>query len=280
MSIMKPVVDTVIPLPQNFWPFKHTSLPNSAVSNFYGSDSEPLFEKNKKELPSNWMYHNEPIVYNFNEQGFRMKKNVQDVKDDYVYFGGSSFTLGIGLHEEDRFSEKVSSVLGLDFVNFSGPIYGIKLQAMSFFNFLQTGMHLPKILVVEHFPDAYNFYSDGNYLLYKSKFKANKEQWPHHYVAFEELDKTDFYIQESTMYANFLKSTCHRLGIKFVEMSFFKDDRVTVANNIPSVDRDSHMDDLNYCFSRDVFLKDDGTYTGHGGRGLNQEMTDLLLTLI
>ena len=53
-----------------------------------------------------------------------------------------------------------------------------------------------------------------------------------------------------------------------------------MANNIPSVNRESHIEDLNYCFSRDVYLKDDGTYTGHGGKGVNQEMTDLLLTLI
>jgi hypothetical protein len=277
---MKPIVDTIIPLPQDYWPFKHTSLPNSAVWDFYGSDSKSLFEKNQNEIPSNWMYHDTPVIYNFNEQGLRMKKNVQDVKGDYIYFGGSSFTLGCGLNEEDRFTEKVSASLGLDFINFSGPIYGVKLQAMSFFNFLQTSMHLPKVLVIEHFPDAYNFYSNGNYLLYKSKFKANKEQWPHHYAAFEELEKTDFYVQESTMYINFLKSTCHRLNIKLVEMSFYNEDRVVLANNIPSVNRESHIEDLNYCFSRDVYLKDDGTYTGHGGKGVNQEMTDLLLTLI
>ena len=117
-------------------------------------------------------------------------------------------------------------------------------------------------------------------MLYKSKFKASGEQWPHHFAAHAELMKTDFLIQESTMYVNILKSACERLGIKFLEMSFYNDDPVVLANNIPSVNRESHIEDLNYCFSRDVYLKDDGTYTGHGGKGVNQEMTDLLLTLI
>jgi hypothetical protein len=68
--------------------------------------------------------------------------------------------------------------------------------------------------------------------------------------------------------------------IEKIGISFYKDDRVVMANNIPSVDRESHITDLNYCFSRDVYLKGDGVYTGHGGIGINQEMTDLLLKLI
>lgn len=279
MSIMKPVVDTVIPMPLDYWPFKHSSLPNGEIWNFYGSDGEQLFEKNNQELPEDWIYHNTPVIYNFNSLGLRMKKEVEEVTSDYIYFGGSSFTLGCGLNEEDRFSEHVSTALGLDFINFSGPCYGIKLQTINFFNFLRTGKHLPKILVVEHFQDAYNFYSQDNYLLYKSKFKASSEQWPHHFAAHAELMKTDFLIQESTMYVNILKSACERLGIKFLEMSFYNDDPVVLANNIPSVDRLKNKDDLSYCFSRDVF-NTGNEYTGHGGIGVNKDMTELLLKLI
>ena len=277
---MKPIVETIVKQPQDQWPFRHPSIPEGQVWNFYGSDGEQLFEKNKTELPPNWMYHNIPVVYNFNKQGLRMKKEVQDVNGDYIYFGGSSFTLGCGLNEEDRFTEKVSSVLGLDFINHAGPIYGIKLNTMAFFNFLRTGHHLPKIVVMEHFQDSYNFNSNGNYLLYKSKFKASQDQFPQHYTAHAELMKTDFLIEEATLYTNILKSACQRLGIKFVEISFYKDEPAVIVNNIPSVDRLTNSNDLSYCFSRDVWNNGDGTYTGHAGVGINQDMTDLLLKLL
>ena len=272
----KPVLETIIPQSPDSWPFRHPSIPENAVWDFYGSDGKELFEKNKKELPSDWIYHNKPVTYNFNQQGLRMKKNVQDVTGDYIYFGGSSFTLGCGLNEEDRFTEKVSKELDLDFINHAGPIYGIKLNTIAFFNFLKTNHHLPKILVMEHFQDCYNFNSNGNYLLYKAKFKPNEEEWPHHLAAHRELMKTDFLIQESAMYSNILKSTCQRLGIKFVEMSFYKDEPAVLENNIPYIDRLKYIDNLSYCFSRDVF-NNNGEYTGHGGIGVNKDMTELVL---
>ena len=275
----KPVVETIVPQAQDTWPFRHPSIPEAAVWDFYGSDGKELFEHNRTALPEDWIYHNTPVTYNFNQQGLRMKKNVQDVTGDYIYFGGSSFTLGCGLNEEDRFTEKVSSALNLDFINHAGPIYGIKLNTMAFFNFLRSGHQLPKILVMEHFQDAYNFNSNGNYLLYKSKFKANGEAWPHHMAAHTELMKTDFLIQEATMYSNILKSACQRLGIKYLEMSFYKDDPVTLANNLPAIDRLKYQDDLSRCFSRDVF-NNNGEYTGHGGIGVNEDMTELLLSLV
>lgn len=277
--MIKPPVDTVLNSPIDTWPIRHSSMPNNKTLDFYGCDTEELFLENQKKLSGSWIYSENPVTYNFNSHGLRMKKDIQEISKDYIYFGGSSYTLGVGINEEDRFSEKTSKQLGLDFVNFSGPIYGIKLQTVAFFNFLKTNIHLPKILVVEHLPDAYNYYSAGNHLLYKSKYFADAEQYPHHYDAITSLSNTDYFLQESVMYSNFLYSTCKRLNIKLVEISFFKDDEYVKEYNIPVIDRESNKQDLNYCYGRDLFLSH-GSYTGHAGIGINQEMTDLLLTLI
>jgi len=276
---MKPIVDTILNMPMLEWPIKHPSMPRDTRAEFYGCDSENLLSHNKKILPKNWVYNTTPVKYNFNKQGLRMRKNIENISADYIYFGGSSYTLGVGINEDARFSEKTSSSLNLDFINFSGPIYGIKMQTIAFFNFLNIGIHLPKVLIVEHLPGAYNYYSADNFLLYKSKYAANPEKYSSFYNAHKSLNETDHFFQESVMYANFLKSVCKRLKIKLIEISFYHNDRYTKEFNIVAVDRDSNKENINYCYGRDVYIEN-GHYTGHAGIGIHNEMTNLLLDQI
>jgi hypothetical protein len=279
---MKIRLDTVITSELTSWPLIHTSASQDAVVPFYGPDSENLFKRNKREMPDNWMYHNTDIAYHFNKQGLRMKKNLEDVAENYILFSGASFTAGVGIQEESRFTELVSSHANLDFINFSGPLYSIKLQALSFFNFLKTNHVLPKIFVVEYTPcEGFFCYSEGNFLFYSPDKNADAVKYPNHLTAYKSLSKTDYHLQEALIWHSILESTCSRLKIKFIPVSFWKDDLFVQNKNIPCIDTDSNSDDINYCFARDIHLNlANNTYTAHPGIGLHREMTDVIIKLI
>jgi hypothetical protein len=134
-------------------------VPNTAMQ-FYGTDSQQLFERNLK-YRTNWIYSDKEVTYHFNSDGLRMKKNLTEIDDNYILFSGTSYSMGIGLHEDDRFSNIVSNKLNLDFINCAGPTYSCKIQTINFFNLINSGYKLPKILVIEYAPEiGYTFYND------------------------------------------------------------------------------------------------------------------------
>jgi len=266
-------LDTVIPLDLNAWPIKHPSIPVDTSSAFYGPDSEKVFQRNLRERSDDWIFRTEPVHYNFNKQGLRMKKDLSEVDPNYIMFCGASFTGGVGVGEHRRFSDIVSSSMGLDYINYYGPLYSAKAMVHSFFNFLNTNYHLPKILVAEYAPaEGQMFYSNNNFLLYSSDKAADIDKFPHHYAAYKELEKTDFLVQESRMWRNSLVSACKRLGIKLIEVSFWHNDPFTIVEGIESIDATKHKDNINYCFGRDFLLNN-----AHPGIGVHKEMSDVIL---
>lgn len=269
-------IDTVITSSLTSWPYTHTSVEYNKTIQFYGPDSEKLYHRNLRERDSTWLYRTENVEYNFNKQGLRMKKDIENVRENYIMFSGASFTSGVGICEEKRFSETVSKEVGLDFINYSGPLYSIKLQALSFFNFLKTGHTLPKILVIEYPPCAGQFfYSNGNFLLYTPDKAADKDEYPNHYIAYKALENTDHFVQDAIIWRHLISSTCSRLGIKLIEVSFWHDDPFILKEGISSVNLNSNSDDINYCFARDYLLN-----TGHPGIGLHKEMSDVIINLL
>ena len=141
-------LETVIRGELTKWPYVHPSMPSNISLNFYGADSEQLYKRNLK-YNVDWMYQTTSVTYNFNKQSLRMKKNLEDVEDDYIYFSGTSFGMGLGINESNRFSDLVSNKLNMDFINCAGPTYTIKAQFISFTNLLNSGYKLPKIFVIE-----------------------------------------------------------------------------------------------------------------------------------
>jgi hypothetical protein len=269
-------IDTVITSDLTSWPFVHTSVEYNKTVKFYGPDNEKLYERNSRERSFDWIYHTEDVEYNFNKQGLRMKKDIEHVEEKYIMFSGASFTSGIGIREDRRFSELVSSRLGLDFINFSGPLYSIKLQALSFFNFLKTGFILPKILVLEYPPcTGQFFYSNGNFLLYSPDKSADRNQYPNYYSAYKKLSDTDHFVQESIIWQHIITTTCLKLGIKLIEVSFWHDDPFVQNQSISAVNLESNKEDINYCFGRDYLLGN-----GHPGIGLHKEMSDVIINLL
>lgn len=254
------------------WPYTHPSMPSDTYLDYYGTDNQQLYERNLK-YNLDWIYVDKKVKYYFNKQNLRMDKNLEQVDNDYIYFSGTSYTMGIGINTEDRYSERVSHILNKDFINCSGPTYSIKAQFISFTNFLNTGYKLPKIFVIEYPPSyAYTYYNEEHFLFYYTK--NIPEQHNNYLTAYKELLNTDYYVNEALIYRDNIMGTCKRLGIKYCEISFHKQD--IFSKYLHTVDTDTNSDDINYCYGRDLRV-DNGHYSGHPGIGIHKLASDAIL---
>lgn len=274
----KVVLNTVTDLPLDSFPYRHESMTPNHIDKFYGTDSQQLFERNLKNR-KNWIYSNKEITYHFNNVGLRMKKNLEDIDDDYIFFSGTSYSMGIGLAEEDRFSNTLSDALNLDFVNCAGPTYSCKIQTINFFNLINSGYKLPKILVMEYAPCiGYTFYTDQKFVTCYGKHLPNCK-YNVEIELYNKMRDTDFYYQEATIYQHMLKSMCKRLGIKLIEISFEKNDLFAQRNVQKIIDVNTNINDINFCYARDVRLLD-GSYTGHPGIGIHMIAHNNIMELV
>lgn len=274
---MKIALNTVVELPLTHFPYRHESMVPNTVTKFYGTDSEQIFERNLKNR-TNWIYSTKEITYHFNSDGLRMNKNLEDVNDDYILFSGTSYSMGIGLREEDRYTDTVAKELNLDLINCAGPTYSCKIQVINFFNLLDSGYKLPKILVMEYPPYiGYTFYVKDKFVTCYGKHLPigyDKE-----IELYKNMDDTKFYYQEAVIYQHMIKSACKRLGIKLIEISFEKNDYFTQQNVSNIVDIDTNKSDLNFCYARDVRVLDN-YYTGHPGIGIHNIAHTMVLNSI
>jgi hypothetical protein len=277
---MKNSLNVVVSAPIDVWPYSYPDNPKSSILQFVGPDNEELYQRNLKNLSQDWIYRTKPVNYSFNSNKLRMKKDIKDVGDSYILFSGTSYTMGVGIDEESRFSEKVSEQAGLDFINFSGPTYSIKVQAISFFNLLKTNYKLPKVLVMEYAPEiGYTFYNNGNFVCTNTPFLKHLEGHDKITNVYKSLLDTDFFIQEATLYRNMLIGTCKRLGIKFVELSFNTTDQFVIDNNIMAIDSEYKGHNISMELARDVRLHD-GNYSAHPGTSIHQGISSQILKLL
>jgi hypothetical protein len=266
-----------VPSTIDAWPYVYVDSPQSQTLSYAGPDSEDLFLRNCKNLDTNWIYRNTPVDYHFNRHGLRMKKDIEQVDDAYILFSGTSYGMGIGIPENHRYSERISSHLNLDFINFCGPTFTTKMQVISFFNLLKTNYHLPKILVIEY-PDhkGYTFYSNSNFICLYDSYLKHLTDYKNIEEIYKQCSSTDILFQESNIYRNMLLATCDRLGIKVIELSFHPNDQFTQENNILGIDAEYKEGDINTLLARDVRTHN-GKYTGHPGTGIHNIITQKVL---
>jgi hypothetical protein len=266
-------LNTVVGFNPVGWPYIHdTMIPDSKLK-FYGPDKQELYERNKKYQPDSWIYLKEEISYNFNSHGLRMSKNVEDIDSNFIYFSGTSFTMGIGINEENRFSELVSKKLSLDFINCAGPTFTTKIQVLSFFNFLKY-YPAPKILVIEYAPSkAYTFFKNNKAISYFSKHIPNTE----YNRSYDEFLNNKFLENESSFYRNLLQVLCEKCKIKLVELSFTHEDPFVQNTNIEIINID-HFDhlDVDQRFARDL-IKINSGFSAHLGIGIHQYTSNRIL---
>jgi hypothetical protein len=264
------------------WPILHPSIPKSVQLKFWATDSKELFERNKETAPEDWMYHNADITYNFNAHGFRQKKELADInQDNYIYSTGGCISLGVGVNEEDRYTDIVANSLGMDLVTWGSPLGSLKFQAINFMNMLNHAPKLPKIVIGYNAPYATTmFVSENEFLLYtRDIMAADTEKYPHHLEAYKSLLNTDYGVQENNIWRHVIKSTCCSLGIKYVDISFFADDLYVLQSETLRVDMRNKTDDINYTWARDYRPKQlaSNIYSSHPGVGMHKEAGELIL---
>jgi hypothetical protein len=93
------------------------NLPRNTTVDFWCTDSEELFNKNKVILGEKWIWSNAKIKYEINSLGYRMKQFDDVDWSNYMVSLGCSFCVGIGLPLEDTYSYRISKELDLDLVN-------------------------------------------------------------------------------------------------------------------------------------------------------------------
>jgi hypothetical protein len=116
---------------------------------FTGSDRKELLEKNLKDMPADWYYHNTTISYDRNDHGHRCK-NIKDVDlDNYILTIGCSHTEGIGLRLEDTYSYILSKKLNTDYYNLAIGGSGIDLMMYNLLTWFGLIQKQPKLVVVQ-----------------------------------------------------------------------------------------------------------------------------------
>lgn len=270
-------LEVVVDFPSDHWPYVHPMMQKNTTQFFLGSDSVALFEHNSKLLSDDWMYKHTPIEYRFNSDGLRMDNEISDVvKEDYFLFSGTSFGMGVGISLENSIPYLISKKINMNFINFSGTTFSNKLQTVSFFNFLKTNLPLPKMLIMDWAPiRAYSYMSNDKMLYYCGKHLA--KEYVEQYRAFKLLKNTDTFLIESTINRSMVMATCKRLGIKYLEISLWKDE-FTFENELPLIDVDAKKEDINYTYGRDLRIDDNGVYhLGHPGIGIHNAAAEKIL---
>lgn len=101
------------------YPF--TACLDATNKKWNGTDSEEMFLKSLKDMPSDWRYRTKEIVYNTNSNGYRAPEWDQiNWKESIVLFG-CSCTYGVGLAEDETISYYLQELTGRQVVNLGVP---------------------------------------------------------------------------------------------------------------------------------------------------------------
>jgi hypothetical protein len=90
-------------------------------ADFYGSDSNELFQKNLKEKPPDWRWRIVPIRYNVNSQGYRCDEFDNIDWSNSILIIGDSIVFGLGLDVASTAASKLSLLTNSSVVNLGQP---------------------------------------------------------------------------------------------------------------------------------------------------------------
>lgn len=223
--------------------FKYSFYPKNSTLPWCPMDSKERFNDNLKKDPTNEVlnyYLNNPIYYNFNNQGFRTPDDFNQNDEGNVYLG-CSFTMGIGSHLEDTWSYKLNQVIGGKFWNLSLGGSSIMTQFRILYSFHKD----LKIKNVFHFAPIlprYEFFIDGKPTIVSVHDKKHEDMYSNYLIDNEQL-----YLLYVT-HINAIKNITNKLGVNYYHLGHF-------PNKVDNGARDlSHPSGEYYNLIRDVFL--------------------------
>lgn len=262
---------------QTAYPIVHSSMTPNFESNFYGTDNKEDFAINCNRLPQDWIYRNTEINYKFNSSALRMNKELNEVNNNYIAGFGCSHTLGVGVTLESTWLHLLAQDLNLDYINTGVSGGSVKLCAINFFNMLDSIDQLPKIAVFA-WPSSvrYCFYDNDEFIFYLPRFITEETQYKHHTNVYNNMLMTDILTTEALFYRNMVKTTCHRLGIKYAEFTFDGFDPL-IEHGVVPVYTDPNKKDLNQDHARDVRDKSNNSFFSHPGIKTHRLAKDVVL---
>jgi len=185
------------------------------ILNFYRTDSELIYQENLKNQPLDWYYRNNPISYQINSDGYRSQEfDSIDWANSVIIFGCSN-VFGLGLHEKDTLSYRLSSLIDKPVINMGINGSGMEVALLN------------SVILNKHYPSPLAVIQIWSHHLRTSYYQANEI---HHYRL---LDKKNWYTK--AYYENFIHGETRAImtqmisqiiwenKTKYYEASFFPD---------------------------------------------------------
>lgn len=142
------------------------NLPKNTIVNFWDTDTEELFNKNKVLLGEKWIWSNIEIEYKINSLGYRMEEFDNIDWSNYMVSLGCSHCAGVGIRLEDTYSYRISKELDLDLVNGGIPGGNNELMLMNVSRLL-ANKNPPKLITISWSAlSRKSFWGNGKPLLY------------------------------------------------------------------------------------------------------------------
>lgn len=223
--------------------YKYSFYPKNKTLLWCPMDTKERFYDNLKNDPSNETlnyYLNNPIEYQFNNNGFRTADDFNINEEGNVYLG-CSFTMGIGLHLEDTWAYKLNQTIGGKFWNLS--LGGSSI--MSQFRILYGFHEELKIKNIFHFAPIlprYEFFIDGKPRIISIHDKEHEELYSKYLIDNEQLNL--LYIT----YVNSIKNLANKIECNYYHLGYFPDRYDKLARDLAHPSKKFH--DTLY----DVFL--------------------------
>lgn len=204
----------------NYKLLEHTSMVK-VKTQFYSTDEESLFRKNKKRNGPNWEWHDKIIRYEFNSLGYRSKEPDQVKK--FILGFGCSFTEGVGLNEQDIWLHKYSRKLGIEYLNFAKEATGMDIQHYNTLLWKQNKLPLPELVVCQwpqKFRKSFGFTQDKDIILKDMSETPTKDGnwWGRRYIQ----DTGEMQMNALTWYLG-MNNTWQSLGVPVLNFSWEPD---------------------------------------------------------
>ena len=116
--------------------------------NFYSTDNKNLFKENNKKLGKEWAYYKANIEYKFNSLGYRTKE-ISELSKDFLLTFGCSYTEGVGLYQQEIWTEYVAKFLNLDLYNHAKHSTGPDIQYYNAMLWAMSKKPKPSLVIVQ-----------------------------------------------------------------------------------------------------------------------------------
>jgi hypothetical protein len=115
---------------------------------WFSTDQRGPFERNLTSAPWRWIYRDKKVIYNFNSDGYRCPEWKDIDWSNSIVFIGCSYTLGVGLDEEDTLPNRVKELTGIPTINLGISGSSNHLMLYNSLKLLDAGIRPRQVVVM------------------------------------------------------------------------------------------------------------------------------------